>query len=136
MSGKYPSSVYRVSLKAIIRNSKGELLLAKEDDTWFFPGGGIEHGESGVETLKRELYEEALIDEHFSAKPVGVETVFIERRNTWLMWIFYEVKLPDSFYFAVGDVQEVAFWNPDVFKNSDNIWEQIVYKWASKQYPQ
>jgi len=56
----YPSTFYRVSLKAIIRNEKGEVLVNKEQGrtSWGLPGGGWDHGESQLDCMKRELKEE------------------------------------------------------------------------------
>lgn len=62
MEFKYPSDSYRVTIKAIIL-VQNRLLLVKEDtDLWDLPGGGIEHGESLAEALRRELIEEIGID--------------------------------------------------------------------------
>src|SRR5271157_2216223 len=50
---------------AIIRNSKGEILLGKRDksmicypDLWGLPGGAIEYKETVEQAIKRELKEE------------------------------------------------------------------------------
>ena len=51
---------------ALIRNKKGEVLLAKRnqpdipeiDGMWEFAGGGIEFGEDPIKAIKREVYEE------------------------------------------------------------------------------
>jgi ADP-ribose pyrophosphatase YjhB (NUDIX family) len=65
--GKYPEAMYRVSLKVIIRNATDEVLLVKENGPgWSLPGGGIDHGEKIDHALKRELYEEVLIDAPFT----------------------------------------------------------------------
>lgn len=54
-----PSPYYRVSLKAIVRNEAGEILVVqKTDGTWELPGGGWEHGESMQHCIRRELMEE------------------------------------------------------------------------------
>lgn len=52
--------LFRVSLKAVIRNAAGELLVVKEKGQthWNLPGGGMDHGESYHEALARELQEE------------------------------------------------------------------------------
>ena len=40
--------LYRVSLKSVIFNDHGEVLVVKESgrDWWDIPGGGMDHGES------------------------------------------------------------------------------------------
>ncbi len=57
---------------AIIRNSKGEILLGKRDKAsftypnfWGLPGGLIEYGETVEEAIKRELKEELGVNSEF-----------------------------------------------------------------------
>src|SRR5689334_7791208 len=52
-------SNYRVSLKALIRGPEGKILMVKEgSNDWGIPGGGLDHGESIEEGLRREVREE------------------------------------------------------------------------------
>ncbi len=131
---KYPSTFYRVSLKAVIRNEAGDVLVTKESDyAWSFPGGGMEHGESEYETLAREMEEEARITVPFRARALGSDAVFVEHLDTWVLWIFYEVIFSERFSYSAGkDVWEIGFKDPSTFKDSSNQWEQLVYKWANK----
>lgn len=130
--GKYPQAMYRVSLKAIIRNEKGEVLVVREDgDDWSLPGGGVDHGEDVMTALKRELYEETLITSEFTANFVGIDTFYVEERQRWLMWIVYEVILPDGYKYGVGpDADEVAFMDISSFEGSDNRGFKLTHKWA------
>ena len=52
--------LYRISLKALIYNDAGQVLVVKEIDRtyWDLPGGGMDFGETIESSLKRELYEE------------------------------------------------------------------------------
>lgn len=135
--GKYPSGFYRVSLKAIIRNKQGYVLAVKATDdafssTWDLPGGGMEHGDDEKATFAKELYEEALIDAPISSlRYLGMTPRYTEFKQVWWLGIFYELELPDDFTYGVGaDAAQVEFVDPDSFKNSPDITEQLIYTWA------
>lgn len=52
------SSLFRVSAKLFVVQD-GKLLVVREDQGWYgLPGGGIDHGESIIEGLTREISEE------------------------------------------------------------------------------
>lgn len=128
--GKYPNTFYRVTIKAIIRNAAGEILVVRENDSkWNLPGGGIDHGESVHDALKRELYEEALITADFSETYVGAESYFLDSKDAWLFWIVYELNIDPDFTYGVGpDADAVTFMSPEVFKNGTRPYEQLIYK--------
>ena len=133
MISKYPTTFYRVSAKAIIRNDKGEVLLVKENGgDWNFPGGGIDHGETVHEALKRELYEEILLDSDFTEKIIDTISFFVDSKEAWLLWLVHEVKVKDLKYGIGEHANEVAFVNPSTLKNSEHRSEQLVYKFATK----
>ncbi|MNH11683.1 RNA pyrophosphohydrolase [compost metagenome] len=134
MSGKYPDAFYRVSLKAIIRNEDGEVLVVKENGSkWTLPGGGMDHGETTHEALKRELYEEALITSHFRERLVNTCSLYLEKREAWLLWLVYEVEIDDLEYGVGADADEVAFINPELLKDSPYRSEQLVYSFATSK---
>ena len=132
MSGKYPDAFYRVSLKAIIRNDAGEVLVVKENGSkWTLPGGGMDHGETTHDALKRELYEEAIITSDFKATLVNTASLYLEKREAWLLWLVYEVQVDDLRYGIGADADEVTFMRPELFKNSEHRSEQLVYEFAT-----
>jgi len=58
---------FHLGIKAMIKNSKDQLLLIKEDvsnhslptdEYWDFPGGRMQKGETIAQTLRREVQEE------------------------------------------------------------------------------
>jgi 8-oxo-dGTP diphosphatase len=54
-----PENYYRVSLKALIFDDQGRLLICKDNEgTWSMPGGGWDHGEDYESCIRRELAEE------------------------------------------------------------------------------
>lgn len=131
MSGNYPSTFYRVSLKAVIHNENGEVLVVKEgSDNWSLPGGGIDHGEFDTEALQRELREEVAYEGNFSLSLIGIQTFYVEEHGTWMMWVVYNIKTETS-DFAVGpDATEIAFIDPHIFKDSDKRGERLIFKFC------
>jgi ADP-ribose pyrophosphatase YjhB (NUDIX family) len=133
--GKYPEAMYRVSLKVIVRNQSGETLVVREKgSSWSLPGGGVDHGEEIDKALKRELYEEVLINTPFTSRFVGADTFYVEHRQRWQMWLVYELDIEEGYSYGKGiDADEVAFINPVTFKDSKERSEQLVYKWCTKK---
>ena len=133
MSGKYPSTLYRVSLKALIWNDKGEVLVVKEKGSqWSLPGGGMDHGETTDEALKRELYEEVLISTPFTKTLLDTAMMYLESKEVWQLWLVYAVDV-DATHYGVGqDADEVALIDPATFKNSTHLSERLVFEFATK----
>ena len=117
---KYPNTYYRVSVKALIRDADGKLLVCKENSpNWSLPGGGVDHGEEPLEALKRELHEELGITAYSNAQIADVLTVYVEEKEAWLMWVVFAVELPQDVQITPGaDVTEYTFIDPAEFKHS------------------
>ena len=131
--GKYPNTFYRVSLKAIIRDNSGRVLLVKESgsDSWSFPGGGIDHGESELDGLRRELEEEIDAKGSFDARPIGIDQMWLDSKQAYLMWIVYEVIPGDDFSWGIGvDGDESAYIDPLTLRTSPRLGERLIYKWT------
>jgi len=60
---------FRPNVAAIVRNARGEILIAERTDVenaWQFPQGGIDKGETFEQALERELVEEiSLRPQHY-----------------------------------------------------------------------
>lgn len=126
----YPNAFYRVSLKCVIKNDKGEILVVKEYDstTWNLPGGGWDHGETETEALSRELFEEVGYKGGFTAIPVATAPFWLAHRQAWLLWVVYELA-PDNFDFSVGEYcSEVAFIDIKSLKNSTAPAEKWIFE--------
>ena len=127
---QYPSTFYRVSLKAVIRNEKGEVLVNKEgiSDAWNLPGGGWVHGETEHEALTRELHEEVGYTGTFTSSPFKTAVFWLESKKAWLLWIVYDVK-PDNFNFVAGEESsEIAFIEPKLLEGATSFEEQWIYE--------
>ncbi len=116
----YPSTYYRVSLKAVIHDEQGRILVNKEYDfeTWSLPGGGWDHGETEHEALARELKEEVGYEGEFTATPRATAVTWLESKQAYLLWIVYDVN-PENMNFRIGeDSTEIAFIHPDEFRKN------------------
>lgn len=116
----YPSMYYRVSLKAVIHDEQGRILVNKEYDfeTWSLPGGGWDHGETEHEALARELKEEVGYEGEFTATPRATAVTWLESKQAYLLWIVYDVN-PENMNFRIGeDSTEIAFIHPDEFRKN------------------
>jgi ADP-ribose pyrophosphatase YjhB (NUDIX family) len=89
---------YRISIKAIITDNDGNVLLLKDKNgEWELPGGGLEHGENIQDALAREISEEtnmtlAWMNEQPQKfwtiqKDVGSPTL------KWFAFVAYEAKV-------------------------------------------
>lgn len=125
----YPNTFYRVSVKALITDKKGQILVVKENqDTWDLPGGGLDHGEDAVDGIQRELKEELGIVDIGKTIPYCVKTLYLEHKQAWLMWVVYQVDL-NSLDFKLGNgVTEASFIDPKVLESSNDVYEKMVYE--------
>ena len=73
---------YRLNVGLIISNHEGKLLLCKRKNmnSWQFPQGGIDYGESPLKTAERELFEE-----------VGIQSKSTKLISTIDEWLKYDV---------------------------------------------
>ena len=108
--------LYRISLKALIYNDAGQILVVKEINRtyWDLPGEGMDYDEDFESSLKRELYEEvgykgSLRYQLFDAS----DEMYIERIDANQLCSYCRV-WPDNFNFAVGEEgDEVVFIDPE-----------------------
>lgn len=127
-------SLYRVSLKCLIKNNDGEILLVKEAgrDFWDLPGGGMDHGENIDAAIARELLEEVGYLGDFTYRVIGLdEPIQLLSREVWQLRVILEVT-PKEMNFSVGvDADEIQFMNPAQFKDTELIQERKIYDYAT-----
>lgn len=125
--------LFRVSLKAVIFNEDGHVLVVKENgrDWWDIPGGGLDYGESIKDTLGRELYEEVSLQGNFEYETILAEDPrYLSSRNLYQMRITFLVK-PENLVFEAGeDGDEIMFVNPLEFEGSELITERKIFEYS------
>ena len=108
--------LYRISLKSLIYNEAGQILVVKEIDRmyWDLPGGGMDFGETIESSLKRELYEEVGYKGNLSYQLFDAsEQLYIERLDANQICFYCRV-WPENFDFAPGEEgDEVTFIDPE-----------------------
>lgn len=125
--------LYRISLKCLIRDGKGHVLVVKEAGRtgWDLPGGGMDHGESVKATLAREMKEEVNLVSDFTYRIIAIEEPkLLEDHNFWQIRLIFEL-FPERIDFSPGeDGDKVAFMDPLPFKDSSAFAEQRVYRYS------
>ena len=126
---------YRLNVGLVVINNKGELLLCKRKNinSWQFPQGGIDFGESPLKAAKRELFEEVGIKKD-DVKLISstnewfkYDVPYEKRKNHFLKKRFKGQKQKWYLFRIMNDVK-IHFEN-----DPDN--EFIDYKWVPYWYP-
>lgn len=133
--GRKNDYLYRISLKALIRNESGDVLVVKEAGRtwWDLPGGGMDHNEDVTSAIARELQEEVGLRGKFSYRVIDVDNpAFLSHANVWQLRLIFEV-LPQNMHFRPGeDADELMFLSPDTLKESENPVERKIYEYTAK----
>ncbi len=104
---------YRISVKGIVIDEDGRILLAKEDTgAWDILGGGLDHGEDPIDCLQREIHEEAGLEvTYISPSPIYFVTAHRPASGTFFANVIYEVKLKNLAFVPSEECQELRFFN-------------------------
>lgn len=125
--------LFRVSLKCVILDSVGEVLVVKERgrDCWDLPGGGMDHGETLATAIARELREEVSMQCAFSFQIITAEDpAFLKGYDFWQLRLIVLVT-PRAYEFSPGiDADEVAFMSPETFEHSKRTAEAAIYTYT------
>ncbi len=121
--------LYRISLKALIYNDAGQLLVTREHGLdWHLPGGGLDYGESIKEGLTRELHEEVGYEGKLTYEVIGADLMWISNLDVYQLWLVAVVK-PQNHDFSIGvDGGGVRFIDPEELAQSDARTSQLSYQ--------
>lgn len=125
--------LYRVSLKCLIQNEAGEVLVVKERgrDWWDLPGGGMDHGEDIKAAIAREMKEEVNLNGDFAFQVIHVENpALLKMHNFWQLRLIFAIKASSMVFVAGEDGDEIAFMSPNSFIGSSIKTERLVYDYA------
>ncbi len=103
-----------MSIKALVRDDQGRILLCRQsNDRWDLLGGGLDHGESPIEGLKREIREESGLEiTAVTEGPLFFMVAKHEKKDSYFANIFYEVDLKDLNFKPTEECEELVFWTP------------------------
>ena len=109
---------YRVSVKGIAIDKQGRVLLAREeDDMWEMLGGGLEHQEDPIESLKREVLEETgLKITTISTSPKYFITAPASNGKVYMANVVYEIELESMDFIPSYECQELRFFSIEEMK--------------------
>ena len=106
---------YRVSVKGIVIDKDGRIMLSRQDDgTWDLLGGGLDHDEDPIAGLKREIFEETgLRVLSVSASPKYFVTAPRSdvSLQTYLENVIYEITLENLDFVPSDECQELRFFS-------------------------
>lgn len=106
--------LFRISLKAVIYNAEGKLLVVKEHGlNWGLPGGGMDFGETFEQALARELNEEVGYSGGFTFDVIDTaDPMYLPNIDAWQVYVVCHVH-PEHFNFSAGvDAEAIKFVDP------------------------
>lgn len=127
----FPSTFYRVSIKAYITDSQGRVFVVQENDNegrhfWGLPGGGMDHGELPVDCLKREIQEELGINDVTVNEIAYTKSFYLTNRDVWLLWIVYHAQINSTNCTFDDDVTDAAYIDSESLATSTDIFEMGI----------
>ena len=127
-----PNTFYRISAKALILDDQKRFLLVKEDNgLWELPGGGIDHGDTPLETIKREIKEEMGIDVLEINPKIQYFVIAKALDSVWKSSVFYLTKLKSLNFTPTDECRELKFFT---IKEAQKVESYPVVKAFIKEF--
>ncbi|MEO8065971.1 MAG: NUDIX hydrolase [Candidatus Doudnabacteria bacterium] len=103
---------FKVSVKGLVLNEEGKLMLLKEGNgDWDIPGGSMVHGETFHQALKREIKEEMGVEcEILDEKPFAV-WLGQDSLGIWRIIICFRVRLLSYKFIHSDEFVDLAYFN-------------------------
>lgn len=124
---------YRVSVKGVVIDKDGRLLLAREGDAWEMLGGGLDHGEDPAVCLAREIREETgLVVTSVSDAPRYFITSQHPEKHVYVANVIYQIELADLNFTPSEECQELRFFSVEemarvtLFHNVQKLYEILA----------
>lgn len=109
-----PNTFYRISAKALILDDQKRFLLEREDNgLWDFPGGGIDHGDNPIETIKRKIMEEMGLEVLDVNPTIQYFVIAKALDNVWKSSVFYFTKLKNLEFTPTEECKEIRFFTKE-----------------------
>jgi len=106
----YKQAFYRVSLKALIRNDKNQILMVQEKKGDFsLPGGGWDYEEDLHTAIERELFEEIALTSSFTEEVITAISFYNPSKEAWQMWVACNISY-EHLEYGVGEDAEAVKW--------------------------
>ncbi len=123
----YPTTIYRVVAKALISDETGKILVVKENqDFWSLPGGGVDHGESAQDCIKREIQEEIGLTDVEVSEIVYSTNVYLDRRDMHMTWIVYKAKVNSSNFIFGDGVTDAKYIDIKEIEDTTDLLEKLI----------
>lgn len=137
---KNVDNVERDTVSVIIENAQGKILLIQEGNEYYFPGGGIEKGESAEKALSREIKEETGYTD-LAIEKVIFQNLFCygfrqsKNRNNRSRDTFYYVKLRSEkrVKCEVDEGRHMIVWENKEDVEKKITWKHHNFVWKSFQ---
>jgi 8-oxo-dGTP diphosphatase len=114
MNTLIPNSFYRVSVKALITDELGRIVLFEEANGFYdLPGGGLDFGEDYKEGLAREIWEESRLKVTNIANEPMFFCTFLNPKKVYLANVVYRAELPNLDYFPSEECANIRLFTPE-----------------------